>query len=59
MRWTQANHHLKVQTTFGQDTFLLTKVLGVEAISQPFKFKLTLISQNPSKNNERSFIQSG
>jgi len=46
MRWTQANRHLKVQTTFGQDTFLLTKVSGVEAISQPFEFELTLISQN-------------
>jgi len=48
MQWTQTNRHLKVQTTFGQDAFLLTKVSGVEAISQPFKFELTLISQDPS-----------
>jgi type VI secretion system secreted protein VgrG len=40
--FTQSNAFLSVSTPFGADVLLLDAVEGTEAISQPFRFSLSM-----------------
>lgn len=44
-KFSQANRLIRVDSPLGTDALLLTKVNGTEALSKPFEFKLTCLSQ--------------
>lgn len=45
--YTQENQPLKIHTDLPDDTLLLTRLEGEEAISRPFRFGLDLVSTDP------------
>ncbi len=45
--YTQANQPLAIDTPLGKDKLLLSRIHGVEAISQLFEFTLDCLSQEP------------
>ena len=45
-KFTQANRPLAVSTPLGADALLLEKFTAVEAVSQPFHFRLDLLAQS-------------
>ncbi|MBD3667488.1 MAG: type VI secretion system tip protein VgrG [Kangiella sp.] len=44
-KFSQTNRLIRVDTELGNDTLLLTKVVGHEALSMPYQFSLTCLSQ--------------
>lgn len=46
--YTQINRLIQISTPLGEDELLLRDLTGVEAISQPFHFRLNLLSINAS-----------
>ncbi len=46
MRLTQENRLMAIDTPLGRDVLLLTGFRGTEAVSSPFSFELSLISEN-------------
>lgn len=44
-KFSQANRLISINTSLGNDVLLLTKVIGREALSKPFEFHLTCLSQ--------------
>src|SRR5690606_15797873 len=45
--YTQANRPLRIRTPLGPDGLLLERIRGEEAVSQPFRFELDLLSEKP------------
>ena len=50
MNYTQKNSSLRIDTPLGEDVLLLTSLHGADAISQPFKFDLGLLSRERAIN---------
>ncbi|MGH9694671.1 MAG: type VI secretion system Vgr family protein, partial [Bryobacteraceae bacterium] len=48
MAYTQTKRHIAISTPLGENVLLLRGFHGSEAISQPFHFKLDLLSENES-----------
>lgn len=44
-KFTQTNRLIRIDTDLGSDALLLTKVVGSEALSKPYEFWLTCLSQ--------------
>jgi type VI secretion system secreted protein VgrG len=45
--YTQANRALRITTPLGPDALLLERLVGEEAVSEPFFFQLDLLSEKP------------
>lgn len=48
MSYSQANRPTRIKTTLGETELLLEGFSGSESISEPFQFKVSLVSENPS-----------
>lgn len=46
--YSQAERHLRLQTTLGEDKFLIERLSGTESISAPFLFTLDMLSEDPA-----------
>lgn len=46
--YSQAERHLRLKTTLGEDKFLIERLSGTESISAPFLFTLDVLSEDPS-----------
>jgi type VI secretion system secreted protein VgrG len=60
MATTQDNRLLSISTDLGKDVLLLDHVAGVEQVSRPFQFQVTLLAEqaenNPSKVDPRALL---
>ncbi len=52
MPFTQSDRPFRVKTTLGDDALLLESFEGDEGVSQPFRFVLRMLSENPSLDLE-------
>ncbi len=52
MSFTQADRPFRVKTPLGDDALLLESFEGDEAVSQPFRFVLRMLSEDPSLDLE-------
>lgn len=53
MAITQANRMLSIDTDAGTDVLLLDHVAGVEQVSRPFHFEVTLLSERAENNPQK------
>src|SRR5262245_7316047 len=47
-RYSQSSRPMAIRTPLGTDAFLLTRLAGTEAISEPFRFTLDLLAEQPA-----------
>ena len=54
---TQINRPFRVKTSLGDDALLVDSFVGVERVSEPFRFLLRLLSPDPNVDMQSLLMQ--